>query len=151
MILATIMQWCRLRPCPPLSHQSREGGGGASFRTSGRQNCAPTAASGGEFTPPSRIVRVQPGTRSSAISSLSTSHEAHTSSAISSIPINPMDPFDASDSSDLSAEEDDDAPSPKRAYPDFGKRKSDDDSVASGDDSAGWEMEENRVMKAFLD
>ena len=109
MILATIMQWCRLRPCPPLSHQSRGGGGGASYRTSGRQNCAPTAASGGEFTPPSRIVRVQPGTRSSAISSLSTSHEAHTSSAISSIPINPMDPFDASDSSDLSAEEDDDA------------------------------------------
>ena len=109
MLLATIMQWCRLRPCPPLSHQSREGGGGASFRTSGRQNCAPTAASGGEFTPPSRIVRVQPGTRSSAISSLSTSHEAYTASAISSIPINPMDPFDASDSSDLSAEEDDDA------------------------------------------
>jgi hypothetical protein len=27
-----------------------------------------------------------------------------------------MDPFDASDSSDSSAEEDDDTPSPKRAY-----------------------------------
>ena len=96
-------------PMPPSVASVSRRGGGASFRTSGRQNCAPTAASGGKFTPPSRIVRVQPGTRSSAISSLSTSHEAHTASAISSIPINPMDPFDASDSSDLSAEEDDDA------------------------------------------
>ncbi len=28
--------------------------------------------------------------------------------------------------------------------------KSDEDSVASGDDSAGWEMEEDRVMNSFL-
>ncbi len=34
--------------------------------------------------------------------------------------------------------------------PDFTTRKSDDDSVASGDDSADWEMEEDRVLNAFL-
>jgi hypothetical protein len=57
-----------------------------------------------------------------------------------------MDAFDSSDSS----AKDDDAPSPKKALPDFMTRKSDDDSVASGDDSAGWEMEEDRVMNSFL-
>ena len=57
-----------------------------------------------------------------------------------------MDAFDSSDSS----AKDDDAPSPKKALPDFTTRKSDDDSVASGDDSAGWEMEEDRVMNSFL-
>jgi hypothetical protein len=57
-----------------------------------------------------------------------------------------MDAFDSSDSS----AEDDDAPSPKKALPDFTIRKSDEDSVASGDDSAGWETEEDRVMNSFL-
>jgi hypothetical protein len=45
--------------------------------------------------------------------------------------------------------DDDDAPSPKKALPDFTTRKSDDDSVASGDNSAGWEAEEDRVLNAF--
>jgi hypothetical protein len=54
-----------------------------------------------------------------------------------------MDAFTSSDSSD------DDVPSPKKALPDFTTRKSDDDSVASGDDSAGWEVEEDRVLNAF--
>ncbi len=45
---------------------------------------------------------------------------------------------------------DDDAPSPKKALLDFTTSKSDNDSVASGDDSAGWEMEEDRVLNAFL-
>ena len=54
-----------------------------------------------------------------------------------------MDAFASLDSSD------DDAPSPKKALPDFTTRKSDEDSVASGDDSAGWEAEEDRVLNAF--
>ena len=54
--------------------------------------------------------------------------------------------MDAFASSDLS---DDDAPSPKKALPDFMTRKSDDDSVASKDDPAGWEAEEDRVLNAF--
>jgi hypothetical protein len=57
--------------------------------------------------------------------------------------------MDAFDSPDLSAE-DDDAPSPNKALPDITTRKSNDDSVASSDDSAGWEMEEDRVMNSFL-
>ena len=54
-----------------------------------------------------------------------------------------MDAFASLDSSD------DDAPSPKKALPDFTTRKSDNDSIASGDDSAGWEAEEDRVLNAF--
>jgi hypothetical protein len=76
---------------------------------------------------------------------LSASHKAHAASAVSSIP--PINPMDAFDSSELS---DDNAPSPKKALRDFTTRKSDDNSVASGDDSAGWEMEEDRVLNAFL-
>jgi hypothetical protein len=55
-----------------------------------------------------------------------------------------MDEFASSDSSD------DGAPSPKKTLPDFTLRKSDDDSVASGDDSNGWEREEDRVRNAFV-
>jgi len=122
-------------PMPPSVTSVSRRGGGASRTTSACQNCSPTAASRGELTPPSRIVQVQPGTRSSAISLLSASHKVHTASTVSSsIPINPMDAFDLSNSS----AEDDDAPSPKKALPDFTTRKSDEDSVASGDDSAGW-------------
>jgi hypothetical protein len=54
-----------------------------------------------------------------------------------------MDAFASSNSSD------DDAPSPKKALPNFTSRKSDNDSVASGDNSAGWEAEEDRALNAF--
>jgi hypothetical protein len=54
------------------------------------------------------------------------------------------------DAFDLSKLSDEDAPSPKKALPDFTTRKSDDDSVASGDDSVGWEIEGERVLNAFL-
>ena len=134
-------------PMPPSVTLVLWRGGGALRTTSACQNCSPTAASRGKLTPPSRIVQVQPGTRSSAISLLSASHEVHSASTLlSSIPINLMDAFDLSDSS----AEDDDAPSPEKAPPDFRTRKSDEDSVATGDDSAGWEMEEDRVMNSFL-
>jgi hypothetical protein len=53
---------------------------------------------------------------------------------------------DSFDSSDLS---DEDVPSPKKTLPDFTLRKSDDDSIASGDDSIAWEKEEDRVLHAF--
>ena len=85
MIMAPIMQWHRLHPCPPLSHQSRKGGGGALHTASARQIFLPTAASRGKFSPPLRIFRVQPGTHSSTISSVSVSHEAHAASTVSSI------------------------------------------------------------------
>jgi hypothetical protein len=81
----------------PLCHISRARGVGASRTTPACQSCLLAAASCGEFTPPSRIVRVQPGNRSSAKSSLSASHEAHAVSAASSTPINQMDVFASSD------------------------------------------------------
>jgi hypothetical protein len=77
------------------------------------------------------------------MSSLSASNEARAASAHpQSLSFN--DEFASSDSSD------DGAPSPKKILPDFTLRKSDDDSVASGDDSNGWEREEDRVRNAFV-
>ncbi len=43
-----------------------------------------------------------------------------------------------------------DLPSPKKAMSDFSRLQTDDDSVASGDDSAGWEKEDER-MRLQLD
>ena len=74
---------------------------------------------------------------------LSASHEEHTASTVSSTPINPMDAFHYLFAGD-------NTPSPKKALPDFTSKISDDNSVASGDDSAGWEMEEDRVLNVFL-
>jgi hypothetical protein len=86
---------------------------------------------------------MQPQTRTSAISSLSASHEARKASAApQSLSFN-MDEFALSELSD------DDAPSSKKALPDFTLQKSDDDSVASGDDSNGWEREEDQVRNVF--
>jgi hypothetical protein len=47
---------------------------------------------------------------------------------------------------DESGLSDEDEPSPKMAFPDFNLRKSEEDSIASGDDSNGWDKEEGRVM-----
>jgi hypothetical protein len=44
-----------------------------------------------------------------------------------------------------SASSDDEEPSPKKALPDFSLRKSEEDSVASGDDSEGWDEIEARL------
>ncbi len=44
---------------------------------------------------------------------------------------------------------DEDEPSPKKALPDFSLRKSEEDSIASGDDSNAWEQEQGRVMHEF--
>ena len=74
---------------------------------------------------------------------ISASHEARKASAApQSLSFN-MDEFALSESSD------DDAPSSKKALPDFTLQKSDDDSVTSGDDSNGWEREEDQVRNAF--
>ncbi len=44
---------------------------------------------------------------------------------------------------------DDDTPSPDKALPDIAAQKTDDDSIASGDDSASWDKETERVMHLF--
>ncbi len=47
---------------------------------------------------------------------------------------------------DNSGSSDEDEPSPKKALPDFNLRKSEEDLVASGNDSDGWDQEDGRVM-----
>lgn len=102
----------------------------------GGQNCP--ADDSGTTPPPIQRIAVQPSTHGSAMSSLTTTNN------------NPSTPENrgkrahaADDSSD--DDSDSDRPSPKKKLPDFNVRKSDDDSVASGDDSNGWEVEEERL------
>ena len=90
-----------------------------------------------------RVV-VQPGTLASAISSLYTSQDACAEPPGSKTRnLTTDDLFNLSDSSDKYVS------SPKKLLPDFTLRKSDDDSVASGDDLIAWEKEEGRVLHAF--
>jgi hypothetical protein len=94
-------------------------------------------------TPPMPRVVAQPSTLASVISSMSTSQEARAAPPESDIRRLNVDSFDSSDSSD------EDVPSPKKVLPDFTMQKSDDNSVASGDDSIAWEKEEDRVLHVF--
>jgi len=93
--------------------------------------------------PPMPRVIVQPGTLASAISSLLTSQEAHAAPPESETRRLNVDSFHLSDVSDK------DVPSPKKLLTDFTMRKSDDDSIASGDDSIAWEKEDDRVVHVF--
>ncbi len=99
--------------------------------------------------PPSRVIVQGIITSVSALSLLlTTSHSCHTNARVASARTQHDTQLNADDlnAADLS---DEDAPSPKKALPDFTTQKSDDDSVASGNDSAGWEKEEDRVVNAF--
>jgi hypothetical protein len=89
------------------------------------------------------LLSVQPSTLASTISLLLTSQEAGAAPPESEMRRLNIDSFDLLDSSD------EDVPYPKKVLPDFTMRKSDDDSVASGDDSIAWEKEEDRVLHAF--
>jgi hypothetical protein len=110
----------------------------------GRQNRRPVpAALDASTTPPMPRVVVQPSNFVSAISSLLTSQEAGAAPPESEMRCLKVDSFDSSDSSDK------DVPSPKKVLPDFTMCKSNDNSVASGDDSIAWEKEEDRVLHAF--
>ena len=87
--------------------------------------------------PPSRIIMQGIRTSVSAISLLlMTSRSCHTNSRAASARTQHDTQLNADDlnAADLS---DEDALYPKKALPDFTTQKSDDDSVASGDDSAG--------------
>ena len=98
--------------------------------------------------PPSHIIMQGIRTSVSAISLLLMSHSCHTNARVVSARMQHDTQLNADDlnAADLS---DEDALYPKKALPDFTTQKSDDNSVASGDDSAGWEKEEDRVVNAF--
>jgi hypothetical protein len=89
------------------------------------------------------LLSVQPSTLASTISLLLTSQEAGAAPPESEMRRLNIDSFDLSDFSD------ENVPYPKKVLPDFTMRKSDDDSVASDDDSIAWEKEEDRVLHAF--
>jgi hypothetical protein len=80
----------------------------------------------------------------SASSSLTMSHAASSASAPATMPASTLFPSSPPrlDAVDLL--------SPKKAMSDFSRLKTDDESVASGDDSAGWEEEDKR-MRLQLD
>ncbi len=100
----------------------------------------PVAAVLDSFTPPPLHVIVQPGNLVSTISSLLTSQVA--CAAPPGFETRGLNAhlFDLLESSN------EDIPSPKKTLPDFTLRTSDDDSVASGNDSITWEKEEDRVI-----
>jgi len=93
------------------------------------QNGSPAA----QMTPLSRVMNIE--NRASATSSLTMSHAASSASA-ATMPASTLFPSSPPrlDAVDL--------PSPKKAMSDFSRLKTNDDSVASGDDSAGWEEED---------
>ena len=105
--------------------------GGYATRNRG-QNGSPAA----QMTPLSRVTNFE--NRASASSSLTMSHTASSASA-ATMPASTLFPSlpPRLDAVDL--------PSPKKAMSDFSRLKTDDDSVASGDDSAGWEEEDERM------
>ena len=108
-----------------------------------RQSCHPPGVSVAQRGKRAVSV-VQPGTLASAISSLYTSQDA-----CAAPPGSETRNLTTDDLFDLSDLSDEYVPSPKKLLPDFTLRKSDDDSVASGDDSIAWEKEEDRVLHAF--
>ncbi len=85
------------------------------------------------MTPLSRVTNID--NCSSAVSLLTMLHAASSASAASMMPASTL--F-ASLPPRLDAA---DLPSPKKAMSDFSRLQMDDDSVSSGDDSAGWEEE----------
>ena len=124
-------------PLPPIIRKvSQQYGDGLPQRFSG-QNCPPAGVSHSESTPPPSRINIASTGEASATSSLSM-----TEAASVSVRNNNKRSADGLAS-------DDDSPSPKKALPDFSRRKNEEDSVVSGDDSNGWEREEGRVMHEF--
>ena len=97
------------------------------------QSGSPGAAAASQNTPSPYHISVRHSNEPSAISGLTAPNTANTS---------------ANNSKKIRAHShsyDGDEPSPKKALPDFSLHKSEEDSVASGDDSEGWDGIEERL------
>ena len=107
----------------------------------------------GQRTPPSAGIILQPGTRTSGVSSLTSSTPARRSSPCrdAGTPTNatPLRRSPRKSPAGGGSPDDDNALSPHVPLPDLAARISDNDSVASGDDSVGWARESERVITAF--
>ena len=133
-----------LPPLPPVlprfEHPSLRAGGGSSVP--------------GQRTPPSAgIILLQPGTCMSGVSSLTLSTPARRSSPRrdAGTPTNatPLRRSPRKSPAGGGSPDDDNALSPHVPLPDLAARISDNDSVASADDSVGWARESERVITAF--
>ena len=92
-----------------------------------------------EMTAPiSRVLNINHHHHMSATSSLTASHAA-------SLATMKGDQFTSFPSLEVDAQ-----PSPKKAMTDFSRLKTNDDSVASGDDSTDWEKEDERMKLQLL-
>jgi hypothetical protein len=102
------------------------------------QSSSQGAAAGTQNTPSPYHISVRHSDEPSTISGLTAPNTANTS---------------ADNSKRISAHSDssdDDEPSPKKALPDFSLHKSEEDSVASGDDSEGWDGIEERLAHDLI-
>jgi hypothetical protein len=122
---------------PPIIRNAGQQYGDGSPQLLSGQNCPLAGVAHSATTPPPSRVNVMWTGEASATSSLSMTDAASASVRNSN----------KRSADDLAS--DDDTPSPKKALPDFSRRKNEEDSVASGDDSNGWEREEGRVMHEF--
>ena len=98
------------------------------------QNSPPAAVGLSENTPPLFRINAARSDQPSAMSSLTATYDVSTPAA------------SRTRGRENSGSSDEDEPSPKKTLPDFNLRKSEEDSVASGDDSDGWNREDGRVM-----
>ena len=121
---------------PPIAVVTQRLAGGYATRNRG-QDGSPA----GEMTPQSVVANIA---SASATSSITMSRAASSASDATMPPASTLFPSSPHrlDAVDL--------PSPKKAMSDFSRLQTDDDSVASGDDSAGWEKEDKR-MRLQLD
>lgn len=124
---------------------------------------APFPCGTGQMPPVARVNVQSPGTRVSLLSSLSGASSSLSSSTALATPVR-CSPLRANNAAhapaspavrcsprlaSASASPSDDSPSPHKALPNFAARKSDEDSVASGDNSLDWLKESERVVAGF--
>jgi hypothetical protein len=129
-----------IQPMPSLPPIVRNGaqryGDGLTQLFTG-QNYPPADVAHSANTPPPSGINTWQAGKGSTISSLSMSHAASASVT------------NRRRQSRANLASDEDEPSPKKALPDFSLRKSEEDSIASGNDSNAWEQEQGRVMHEF--
>ncbi len=94
------------------------------------QNSPPVAVVLSKNTPPPFRINAGCSDQPSTMSSLTATNDVSTPAA------------STARGRDNSGSSDEDVPSPKKALPDFNLRKREEDSVASGDNSKGWDRED---------
>ena len=113
------------------------------------------ATSAGGATSPRTIVAFDRGSAVSSLASISNFTTAYgnpsiIANALSTPAAAARAPSNKRAASELTIQEES-SPSPKKSFPQFSRPHSDDNSLMSGDDSNGWEKEEDRVISLITD